>query len=83
MKIKRPIIALDFNDRQVIESFLDKFPKDEALFVKIGMESYYSNGQDLIRAVKARGHDVFLDLKCHDIPHTVERALFVLGSFTA
>lgn len=80
MKIKRPIIALDFNDRQVIESFLDKFPKDEALFVKIGMESYYSNGQDLIRAVKARGHDVFLDLKCHDIPHTVERALFVLGS---
>lgn len=80
MKIKRPIIALDFNDRQVIESFLDKFPKDEALFVKIGMESYYSNGQELVRSVKARGHDVFLDLKCHDIPHTVERAMFVLGT---
>ena len=80
MKITRPIIALDFNDRQVALDFLEKFPADEKLFVKIGMELYYSEGQELVKEVKALGHDVFLDLKCHDIPHTVERAMFVLGS---
>ena len=47
--------------------------------MKIGMELYYSAGQDLVKAVLAQGHDVFLDLKCHDIPHTVERAMYVLG----
>lgn len=79
MKLKRPIIALDFNDAQRTLDFLQNFPQTEKLFVKIGMELYYSAGQDLVKAVLAQGHDVFLDLKCHDIPHTVERAMYVLG----
>ena len=79
MKLKRPIIALDFNDAQRTLDFLQNFPQTEKLFVKIGMELYYSAGQDLVKAILEQGHDVFLDLKCHDIPHTVERAMYVLG----
>lgn len=79
MKIKRPIIALDFPDRQAVRRFLAKFPQDENLFLKVGMELFYSEGQDIVRELIANGHDVFLDLKCHDIPHTVEQAMKVLG----
>ena len=79
MQIKRPIIALDFPSRNETMQFLSEFPKDESLFVKIGMELYYSEGPDIVREIKSLGHDVFLDLKCHDIPHTVENAMRVLG----
>ncbi|KRM97475.1 orotidine 5-phosphate decarboxylase [Liquorilactobacillus aquaticus DSM 21051] len=79
MTIKRPIIALDFPNRQETEFFLNKFPDEEKLFVKIGMELFYSEGQEMVKAVLAKGHDVFLDLKCHDIPHTVESAMRVIG----
>lgn len=43
------------------------------------MELYYSEGQDMVKEIMDLGHDVFLDLKCHDIPHTVESAMRVLG----
>ena len=79
MKIERPIIALDFPDREACRNFLKKFPEEEKLFVKIGMELYYAEGQDMVKEIMALGHDVFLDLKCHDIPHTVESAMRVLG----
>lgn len=79
MKINRPIIALDFPNRIETMKFLAAFPQDEHLFVKIGMELYYSEGADMVREIKSLGHDVFLDLKCHDIPHTVESAMRVLG----
>lgn len=79
MKIDRPIIALDFPDREACRNFLKKFPEEEKLFVKIGMELYYSEGQDMVKEIMSLGHDVFLDLKCHDIPHTVESAMRVLG----
>ena len=79
MKIERPIIALDFPDREACRNFLKKFPEEEKLFVKIGMELYYSEGQDMVKEIMDLGHDVFLDLKCHDIPHTVESAMRVLG----
>lgn len=79
MKIKRPLIALDFPDGQAALTFLKQFPKDEQLFVKVGMELFYSAGSDLVLQLKDLGHDVFLDLKCHDIPHTVESAMRVLG----
>ncbi|MFT8948973.1 MAG: orotidine-5'-phosphate decarboxylase [Liquorilactobacillus hordei] len=79
MQIKKPIIALDFPSRNETMQFLSEFPKDESLFVKIGMELYYSEGPDIVREIKSLGHDVFLDLKCHDIPHTVENAMRVLG----
>lgn len=79
MKINEPIIALDFPNQTETFDFLDEFPRDLHLFVKVGMELFYSEGQDLIKKLKERGYSVFLDLKCHDIPHTVERAMQVIG----
>ena len=68
-----PIIALDFPSEQHVMQFLQQF--DEKLFVKIGMELYMQEGPDIVRKVKAQGHDVFLDLKLHDIPNTVKSAM--------
>lgn len=79
MKIKRPIIALDFPNREVTLNFLKLFSNEKSLFVKIGMELYYSEGQQLVREIIDLGHDVFLDLKLHDIPHTVQASAKVLG----
>lgn len=79
MKIKEPIIALDFPNKELTMSFLDRFPHDQRLFVKVGMELFYSEGQELIEELKDRGYSIFLDLKCHDIPHTVEHAMKVIG----
>lgn len=79
MKIRRPIIALDYSSTEDTMAFLSKFT-DEHLFVKIGMELFYAEGQDIVKRVQDMGHDVFLDLKCHDIPHTVYRAMRVIGS---
>lgn len=72
-----PIIALDFESATKVNTFLDQF--DEPLFVKIGMELFYQAGPDLIKSIKSRGHDIFLDLKLHDIPNTVEKAMEGLG----
>lgn len=71
--MNKPIIALDFSSKQHVEEFLSRF--DEPLFVKVGMELFYQEGPDLVRAIKAMGHDIFLDLKLHDIPNTVESAM--------
>lgn len=73
--IERPIIALDFPDASTTRLFLAKFGPDAHLFVKIGMELFYNAGPDIVREVRAAGHDVFLDLKLHDIPHTVEMGM--------
>lgn len=72
--MSKPIIALDFSSQQETLTFLKQF-NQEKLFVKVGMELFYAEGAGLIEAVKAQGHDVFLDLKCHDIPNTVQRAM--------
>lgn len=72
---KRPIIALDFSSQQEVEVFLERFPKEEALYVKIGMELFYQEGPPIVRWLKQQGHDIFLDLKLHDIPNTVEKAM--------
>ena len=79
MKINEPISALDFPNKEDTFAFLNKFPTDQHLFVKVGMELFFSEGQDLIRKLKDRGYSIFLDLKCHDIPHTVEKAMTVIG----
>lgn len=79
MKINRPIIALDFPNREVTLNFLKRFSNEKSLFVKIGMELYYSEGQQLVQEIINLGHDVFLDLKLHDIPHTVQASAKVLG----
>lgn len=71
---KAVIIACDFKDKQDTLNFLDKFG-EEKLFVKIGMELFYSEGPDIVREIKNRGHKIFLDLKLHDIPNTVEKAM--------
>lgn len=75
MTEKRPIIALDFADKEEIIRFLMHFPEDESLFVKVGMELFYQEGPDIVRWLEDLRHDVFLDLKLHDIPNTVHKAM--------
>lgn len=73
------IIALDFPTEAETLQFLDRFPAGEKPFVKIGMELFYAEGPDMVRKIKSRGHKIFLDLKLHDIPNTVKRAMSVLS----
>ena len=68
------IIACDFKNKADTMAFLDKF-QEEKPFVKIGMELFYGEGPDIVRAIKDRGHKIFLDLKLHDIPNTVNKAM--------
>ena len=75
---KDVIVALDFPTRKKTLAFLDRFT-EERPFVKIGMELYYAEGPDIVREIKARGHKIFLDLKLHDIPNTVKKAMAVLS----
>ena len=73
------IIACDFKSAADTFAFLDKFGEEKP-FVKIGMELYYAEGPSIVRAIKERGHKIFLDLKLHDIPNTVKKAMAVLSS---
>ena len=78
---KDVIVALDFDSKEKTLSFLDKFSGEERKpFVKIGMELYYAEGPAIVREIKARGHKIFLDLKLHDIPNTVKKAMAVLSN---
>ena len=72
------IVALDFSGREEVISFLDRFSGKKP-FVKIGMELYYAEGPEIVKEIKERGHKIFLDLKLHDIPNTVEKAMRVLS----
>lgn len=77
---KDVIIACDFSGREATLDFLDKFAETTKPFVKIGMELFYSEGPQIVRDIKARGHKIFLDLKLHDIPNTVRKSMKVLSS---
>lgn len=75
---KDVIVACDFSSAEQVFTFLDKFTGRKS-FVKIGMELYYAEGPEIVRQIKARGHKIFLDLKLHDIPNTVKKAMAVLS----
>ena len=76
---KDVIVACDFASGEQVFSFLDKFTEKKP-FVKIGMELFYAEGPEIVRQIKARGHKIFLDLKLHDIPNTVKKAMAVLSN---
>ena len=76
---KDVIVACDFSSAEATFAFLDKFTGKKP-FVKIGMELYYAEGPSIVREVKARGHKIFLDLKLHDIPNTLKKAMAVLSN---
>ena len=75
---KDVIIACDFNSKEQVMTFLDKFTGKKP-FVKIGMELFYAEGPEIVREIKARGHKIFLDLKLCDIPNTVKKSMNVLS----
>ena len=75
---KDVIIACDFSSKEETLAFLDQFSGKKP-YVKIGMELFYAEGPEIVRAIKARGHKIFLDLKLHDIPNTVKKAMAVLS----
>lgn len=75
---KDVIVACDFPGREPVLEFLDRFTGRKP-FVKIGMELFYGEGPQIVREIKARGHKIFLDLKLHDIPNTVKKAMRVLS----
>ena len=76
---KDVIIACDFASKEACLTFLDRFTGRKP-FVKVGMELFYSEGPDIVREIKKRGHKIFLDLKLHDIPNTVKKAMSVLSN---
>ena len=75
---KDVIIACDFSSKEETLAFLDKFSGKKP-YLKIGMELFYAAGPEIVREIKARGHQIFLDLKLHDIPNTVKKAMAVLS----
>ncbi len=75
---KDVIIACDFASAEETLAFLDKFTAEKP-YVKIGMELYYAEGPQIVKKIKERGHKIFLDLKLHDIPNTVKKAMKVLS----
>lgn len=76
---KDVIVACDFASAEQTFAFLDQFT-DKKPFVKIGMELFYAEGPSIVREIKKRGHKIFLDLKLHDIPTTVRKAMSVLSN---
>lgn len=77
--IEQPIVAVDVENADKAAELLAKLPQ-EPLFLKIGMELFYQAGPAFVKDLKKQGHRIFLDLKLHDIPHTVEKAAFQIAA---
>ena len=75
---KDVIIACDFSNKEEVINFLSKFTEEKP-YVKVGMELFYAEGPEIIKHIKSMGHKIFLDLKLHDIPNTVKKAMRVLS----
>ena len=82
MKIEKDvIIACDFGSAEDCKAFLEKFSGEPRKpFLKIGMELYYAAGPEIVKYLKGKGFKIFLDLKLHDIPNTVKKAMKVLSA---
>ena len=76
---KDVIIACDFDSKEQVLNFLDKFTGRKP-YVKIGMELFYAEGPEIVKEIKKRGHKIFLDLKLCDIPNTVKKSMKVLSN---
>ena len=82
MREKDVIIACDFGSEKECLDFLEKFKDLERKpFLKIGMELFYAAGPEILRKLKKDGFKIFLDLKLHDIPNTVRKAMKVLSAY--
>jgi len=77
---KDVIIACDFNSKEQLFDFLDKF-QDEKPYLKVGMELFYAGGVEIVKEIKRRGYKIFLDLKLHDIRYTVKKSMAVLSAY--
>ncbi|MDD4089753.1 MAG: orotidine 5'-phosphate decarboxylase, partial [Tissierellia bacterium] len=77
---KDVIIACDFSNKEEVLNFLLKFTEEKP-YVKIGMELFYAEGPEIIKLISSTGHKIFLDLKLHDIPNTVKKAMKVLSEY--
>lgn len=71
---ERVIVALDVPDMAGLQTFLDRL-QGRPRFFKVGLELFVAEGAAAVEAVQKRGGKVFLDLKLHDIPETVARAV--------
>lgn len=76
--MKDVIIACDFPNRKATLDFLSVF-EGKKPYIKIGMELFYGEGPALVEEIRSMGHPIFLDLKLHDIPNTVKRAMINLA----
>lgn len=74
------IIAMDLPNKEAVDQLISQFPVQESLYLKVGMELYYQEGPTIVEYLKAKGHRIFLDLKMHDIPNTVQSAMRSVAS---
>jgi orotidine-5'-phosphate decarboxylase len=74
MKDSKVVVALDFDNKDDALAFVDKIQPNDCR-LKVGKEMFTYFGPEFVKELTSRGFDVFLDLKFHDIPNTVAKAV--------